>query len=115
MTAQSTERHREYVREWRRRQRQGEGGLGGGPPPPADGQVSVAQATEDERASMPAASAMPALRALCRVLAECLDDPTERRHHPAAAGQLRAALGEVRSAQVPDGRSRLHATRAAVT
>src|SRR4051812_22258251 len=64
--------------------------------------MSVADAVALEMSRMPAAYAFPALQQAARVLAECLDDPYERRHHPTAAGQLRMLLAEVRNAQVSD-------------
>jgi hypothetical protein len=60
------------------------------------------------------ADRFPALREAARVLAQCLDDPLERRHHPSAAGQLRALLAEVRVAQGVEGKSSLRAIRSEV-
>lgn len=115
---QSRERHREYMREYRRRKKAAQSAPAGptrpnlatvhpmpgpdqpSPPrPPGDAEpATVEDAVRAELDALPAATARPGLAAAALALARLLDDLDSRPHHASAAGRLATILTELRGA-----------------
>jgi hypothetical protein len=76
-----------------------------------DGWVSATQRVRDELDSLPASKVMGASVAAALAMAAVLDDSAAVPQHPAAAGQLRQVMAEIRSARAPTKQSALSVVR----
>jgi hypothetical protein len=84
-------------------------GDGDGEPGAAAGRSELM--VQSELDGMPQAVSLPSLRAAALAMARVLDDRTAVPQHPAAAGQLRQVMAELRGVQVEKAKSPLSVLR----
>lgn len=104
--ARTREQDREYQREYRRRK---VAAAAVEAQPPAE--RSVEERVQAELDTLPQAAAMEASVATALAMARVLDNRTAVPQHPAAAGQLRQVMAEIRAARALPGESRLSMIR----
>lgn len=101
--------NRQYMREYRSRNRHaGEEPTDAAADMDLTSSVRLVQAELD---SLPASKGLQSLVAAALAMARVLDDPAAVPQHPAAAGQLRQVMGEIRSARAPAAVSKLSMIR----
>lgn len=103
----SREQDREYQREYRKRK----AAESHGPGERASSGGVVRDLVQRELDSLPASKVMLASTAAALAMADVLDDPSAVPQHPAAAGQLRQVVAELRAARAPVAQSALSMIR----
>ena len=96
------EQDREYQRA-RRQRKAAETHLNAVPTPAA----TVVDLVQAELKALPQSVTLQASVAAALAMARVLDDPAAVPQHPAAAGQLRQIMAEIRSAKMPEQKSKL--------
>ena len=102
------EQDREYQREYRKR-KAADSHLNSVPAERSEAGVAstVADLVQAELKALPQSVTLQASVAAALAMARVLDDPAAVPQHPAAAGQLRQIMAEIRAAKMPEQKSKL--------